>query len=53
MNNWEGVHEMKVMKEFFNARFAQTWQIICDSQNEPQATTQFHCFMIALTEKII
>ena len=53
MAGWEGVHEMRVIKEFFNARFTQTWQIICESQNEPQAVTQMHCFMIGLTEKIL
>jgi len=44
---------MKLIKEFFDLRYAQTCQIISESSNEPQVQTQMHCFMISLQERII
>ena len=36
MMQWEGIKEMKTIKQFFELRFAQTWQIICESGSEEQ-----------------
>ena len=36
MAEWEGIHEMKLVKQFFDLRHAQTWQIICESASEEQ-----------------
>lgn len=53
MSDWQGLKEMKIMKEYFDARYAQTCQIISESNNENQVLTQMHCFMISLQQKVM
>ena len=44
---------MKTIKQFFELRFAQTWQIICESASEEQVQKQFSLFMFSVYEKLI
>jgi hypothetical protein len=34
MHDWQGIKEMRIMREYFEARYAQTCQIIAESPNE-------------------
>ena len=53
MGQWEGVSEMKAIKQFFDARWAQTWQIICESTTEESVQKQFSLFMYSVYEKLL
>ena len=44
---------MRSIKQFFESRHAQTWQIICESSSEEQVQKQFSLFMYSLYEKIV
>ena len=53
MQQWEGVAEMRAIKQFFELRHAQTWQIICESSSEEQVQKQFSLFMYSVHEKLV
>ena len=53
MGQWEGVQEMRAIKQFFDLRHAQTWQIICESSTEEQVQKQFSLFMYSIYEKLV
>ena len=44
---------MRSIKQFFESRHAQTWQIVCESSSEEQVQKQFSLFMYSLYEKIV
>lgn len=53
MDSWDGVNQMKSIKQFFDSRHAQTWQIITECSAEEQVQKQFSLFMYSLYEKIV
>ena len=39
MVQWKGVAELKQIKDYFDMNWAQTWNLLCDCQNQTQSQT--------------